>query len=121
MMIEKDTPVHIEQMKDSLLTGFKGEGDDILAVPNVQGYIQTSAKVDATVVLSVDYEKESATVRVPLYAWREYGNGRVATLATNPSGEWIRSWDDEFKSAIFGNMVKSNLPRPAFSSRSKSS
>ena len=109
-MIEADTPVHIEQMKDSLLLGWGGTQDDILTVPNVQGYIQTKAKVDATVVLSVDYEKESATIRVPLYAWREYGNGRVATLATNPSGEWISSWDDSFKSLIFGNMVKSNLP-----------
>lgn len=110
VIIEKDTPVHIEQMKDLLLVGLKGEGDDITAVPNVQGYIQTSAKVDATVVLSVDYEKESATVRVPLYAWREYGNGRVATLATSPSGNFTSSWDDEFKSLLFGNMVKSNLP-----------
>lgn len=110
VIIEKDTPVHIEQMKDLLLVGLKGDGDDITAVPNVQGYIQTSAKVDATVVLSVDYEKESATVRVPLYAWREYGNGRVATLATSPSGNFTSSWDDEFKSLLFGNMVKSNLP-----------
>ena len=109
VIIEKDTPVHIEKMKDSLLSGYTGAQDDILSVPNVQGYIQTSAKVDANVVLSVDYEKESATVRVPLYAWREYGNGRVATLATNPSGGWISGWDDEFKSLFFGNMVKSNL------------
>ncbi len=110
VLINKDTPVHIEQMKDLLLAGASGEDDDILSVPNVQGYIQTKAKVDATVVLSVDYEKESATVRVPLYAWREYGNGRVATLATNPSGEWISTWDNEFRALIFGNMVKSNLP-----------
>ena len=109
-IIEADTPVHIEQMKDALLLGKGGTGDDILSVPNVQGYIQTKAKVDATVVLSVDYEKESATVRVPLYAWREYGNGRASTLATSPSGAWTSSWDNEFKSLIFGNMVNSNLP-----------
>ncbi len=110
-IIEADTPVHIEEIADLLLVGKKTDKDNITYVPNIQGYVQTKAKADATVVLSVDYVKDSATVRVPLYSWREYGNGKVATLATSPSGNWLSSWDDEFKSLIFGNMLNSNMPR----------
>ena len=114
-VIEADSPVHIEYIKDSLLVGKKTQEDDITYVPNIQGYVQTKAKSDANVVLSVDYVKDSATVRVPLYTWREYGNGKVATLSTSPSGKWISGWDDSFKSLIFGNMLNSNMPKEKIS------
>ena len=114
-IIEADTPVHIEYIKDSLLVGKKTQDDDITYVPNIQGYVQTKAKSDAAIVLSVDYVKDSATVRVPLYTWREYGNGKVATLSTSPSGSWISSWDDSFKALIFGNMLNSNMPKQKIS------
>lgn len=109
-IIEADTPVHIEEIHDKLLLGKKTDVDDILYVPNIQGYVQTKSKVDATVVLSVDYVKDSATVRVPLYSYREYGNGKVATFTTSPSGKWLSSWDDSFKAQFFGNMLNSHLP-----------
>ena len=109
-IIEADSPVHIENPKDKLILGYKGEADDILSVPNIQGFVQTNLKTGSTLVLSVDYVKNEETIRVPLYSWREYGNGKVATLATSPSGAWLSSWDDEFKSLIFDNMLSSHLP-----------
>ena len=109
-IIEADSKVHIENPKDKLILGYTGEEDDILSVPNIQGFVQTTLKTGSTLVLSVDYQKEEETIRVPLYSWREYGNGKVATLATSPSGNWLSSWDDEFKALIFDNMLSSHLP-----------
>ena len=109
-IIEKESPVYIEKMKDGLISGADGAEDDIISVPNIFGFVQTNAKLDANVVLTVDYERESSIIRVPLYAWREYGEGKVSTLTTSLSGAWTAGWSDEFKTRLLENMLSSHLP-----------
>ena len=120
-IITQDSPVYIESLKDKLIIGGSGEDDNIIAVPNVQQFVQMGIKPDSNLVLSVDYVLDKGTedenvMRVPFYAWRDYGNGKVASLAAGPSGIWLSSWDDEFKSLIFGNMLSCNLPKEKNSS-----
>ena len=96
--------MNIEVFRDETVEG-------ILSLPNVSGYVNSKAKLDATMVLSVDYQKNaSTTVAVPLYSYREHGNGRVATFTSSLSGDWLENWGDADKAAFFGNVLVTNTP-----------
>jgi len=104
-VIEKQTPVNIVTFRDDVLEG-------ILSLPDIHGYLNTKGKPDATTVLSVDYQKNTdTTVAVPLYAYREHGNGRVATFTSSLSGEWLDGWSDAQTKQFFGNVLVTNTPR----------
>ena len=110
-IVEAETRVNIAQIKDKLLLGKDGNDDDIIYIENIYGFVQTSKKLDATVVLTADYVKgEDVVVEVPLYAYRDYGNGRVATFTSSLSNNWLKGWDNEFRSIFFGNMLNQNAP-----------
>ncbi len=103
-VVRKETKVHIESYRDDSVEG-------IISLPNIYGYMNSKAKLDATMVLSVDYEKSSTnTVRVPLYSYRQHGNGRVATFTSTLDGDWLRDWDGELLSKFFGNLLVTNTP-----------
>ena len=103
-VVEKQTKVNINTFRDGILDG-------ILTLPDVMGYVNSKPKLDATMVLSVDYRKNSTTVKeVPLYSYRNHGNGRVASFTSSLSGDWLSGWGDEVKSLLFGNMLVSNTP-----------
>ncbi len=103
-VIEGQTGVNIKNFRDDALDG-------ILAIPDIYGYVNTKQKLDATMVLSVDYQKNSKlTVEVPLYSYRGHGNGKVATFTSNISGEWLGGWDEELKTKFFGNILTTNTP-----------
>jgi hypothetical protein len=77
----------------------------------VHGYVNSKAKLDATKVLSVDYVKSNGeTATVPLYSYRDHGNGRVATFTSSPSGQWLRGWSDLDKTRLFTNILVTNTP-----------
>lgn len=114
-IVEEESRVNIAQIKDGVLLGSdKTTDDDILYIDNIFGFVQTSQKLDATVVLTVDYLKDKEDeiiVQVPLYAYRDYGNGRVATFTSSLSSGWLDGWSDELKSTFFGNMLSENIPK----------
>ncbi len=104
-IIEGETKVTIESFHDKTLEG-------IMNVPSVHGYVNSKKKPDATTVLSVDYKKNSTTtVKVPLYSYREHGNGRVATFTSDISDAWLGDWDDAFRTKFFGNVLETNTPK----------
>ena len=106
-IIEKESFVHVKESKP-ILDGING------TLPPIYGYVQMGEKADATVYLTVDYqrnESEDSIVRVPLYSTREYGNGKVSTFASSLSGNWLKGWDDDLKKTFFTNMINSNLPK----------
>ena len=111
-IVEAESSVNIEQIMDALLIGDKNEKyDDIEFIENIFGFVQTSEKVDAKTILTVDYVKEDdVIIKVPLYSYREYGNGRVITFTSSLSNGWLDGWTDEFKTIFFGNMLKQNTP-----------
>ncbi len=103
-VVEKETPVHIKNYRDDSVEG-------IIRFPNIYGYMNSKPKLDATMVLSVDYVKNSSkTVEVPLYSYRDHGNGRVATFTSSLTGEWLKDWSDELKADFFGNILVTNTP-----------
>lgn len=103
-VIRQNSTVNIVKYKDPITNGFS-------SVPNVSGYIQSLAKFDATVPLTISYEKrENHIVQVPLYAYRAHGNGRVCTLTTSLSDGFTSLWSDEFKEDFITNMLVSNTP-----------
>ena len=86
--------------------------DGIGSLPPIWGYINSKPKLDATMILSVDYVKNSeTTVAVPLYSYRDHGNGKVATFTSSLSGSWLKDWALTDKTAFFGNVLSANTPR----------
>ena len=104
-VVEGRTEVNIETYRDSVMDG-------IGSLPPVWGYINSKQKLDATMILSVDYAKNSeTTVSVPLYSYRDHGNGKVATFTSSLSGSWLKDWALTDKTAFFGNVLSANTPR----------
>lgn len=103
-VVEEKSKVNIEIFRDPTVEG-------LLSIPDVNGYINSKQKLDATMVLSVDYEKSSGNfISVPLYSYREHGNGRVATFTSSLSGSWLSGWSNSVKTKLFGNILESNTP-----------
>ena len=103
-VVEKETPVHIKNHRDDTVEG-------IISLPNIHGYMNSKAKLDATTVLEVDYLKSSTkTVKVPLYAYRDHGNGRVATFTSSLSGQWLKDWGEGVREDFFLNVLVTNTP-----------
>ena len=103
-VVEKQTNVYINNFADGVLDG-------IMVLPDIYGYLNSKAKLDATTVLTVDYQKsETVTTKVPLYAYRDHGNGRVASFTSSYSEDWLSAWDS-VDDLFFLNMLVSNTPR----------
>ena len=104
-VIEKQSSVNIEIYRDDVVDG-------ILTLPDIYGYVNSTAKPDATTVLSVDYYKNSTSpVHVPLYSYRNHGNGIVASFTSSLSGDWLKGWNDDVKSQLFDNVFTSTTPK----------
>ena len=103
-VVNKDTKVTVKNGQDAVM---KGVG----ALPNVQGFVQCRAKTDAISVLTVPYQKSTgAMVDVPLYAYWDYGNGRVACFTSDLLGAWTAGWQNENGQNFFSNMLTTNIP-----------
>ena len=103
-VVEKQSKVNVEMYRDGAVEGIR-------SLPDVYGYVNSTPKLDATMVLSVNYQKSSTgTVAVPLYSYREHGNGRVATFTSSLSGDWLDGWSDEVKRLFFFNILSTNTP-----------
>ena len=103
-VVEKQSQVNVVTYRDDTMEG-------ILNLPDINGYVNSKQKLDATTVLTVDYQKNSTTThQVPLYAYREHGNGRVATFTSSISGNWLRGWSSNLKTQLFNNILTTNTP-----------
>ena len=102
-IVEKQSTVSIDYKHDDTVVG-------ILKLPDIYGYVNSKQKLDATMVISVVYEKQGDDVNVPLYSYREHGNGRVATFTSSLSGTWLRGWTNDDKAKLFGNILVTNTP-----------
>ncbi len=85
--------------------------DGITELPKVSGYAYAKAKASANTILTVAFEKPSGTlVDVPLFAYWEYGNGRVSSFTSSFTGAWSSGWDSEEAMRFFGNMIELSVP-----------
>jgi hypothetical protein len=59
----------------------------------------------------VDYVKASGNVvEAPLYAYWDYGNGRVSTFTSTLTGPWAAEWQGESGERFFENVYTANTP-----------
>jgi hypothetical protein len=103
-VIEKNSTVNIERYRDPIVEGLS-------SLSSVSGFVQSMAKYDAIVPLTINYVKGTSYVReVPLYAYRTHGNGRIATLTTSLSGAWTSLWTEAERVGIISNMLNAAVP-----------
>ncbi len=103
-IIERQTPVEIQLGRDKLLDG-------IAALPDIYGYVYAKTKASSSTVLTVDYVKTSgAVVEVPIYAYRNYGNGQVTTFTSSLANGWLDSWSGNSGETFLQNVLTVNTP-----------
>ncbi len=103
-IIRGDIAVTIANRRDDVLNGIE-------SLPNVSVYAYTKAKASATTVLTVPYVKASGNViDAPLYAYWEYGNGRVASFTSSFTGDWSPQWQSETADTFFASVFSSSIP-----------
>lgn len=89
----RDTNVIVIKKNDDVLANVP---DILLAdknTPDVYGYYVSAAKASATSVLQVRHKKsETKDADLPLYAYWNYGNGRVSSFTSSITGDWMKYW-----------------------------
>lgn len=104
-IIERDSYVTIKRPRDEALEGI----DNALYI---SGYVNSTAKASATTALTTEYQTANgSSITVPVYAYRSYGNGKVATFTGGISGGWISAWAEAgLDKLFFGNVISANTP-----------
>lgn len=104
LVILGQTKVNVQNANDPVI---KGLGK----LPTVQGYIQNKAKTNATVILRVPYQKPSGKVAdVPLYAYWNYGHGKVACFASDLMSDWTKDWKGTEGETFLRNVFSTGIP-----------
>ena len=107
--------VHVKKRNDAVLKNGITEGNptlnEKLGVAYVRNYIYSQARGGVTPVLTVTYEGGSKPVECPLYAYWNYGNGRVAAFTSAMTGEWTSSIDTALREKLFENIMQTNTPK----------
>lgn len=105
-IIEGDIPLSIKIKSDSVLDGITS------ALPNLNGFVYSRAKASATTVLTADYVKSNGGVsEAPIYAYWQYGDGRVITFTSSLSGKWVDGWTDGVGMRFMDNITENNVPK----------
>ena len=108
--VKVESPVHVVKGKDEVLQGIAEDGQE-LAFGNVKYYVNSMHKNSATTVLTVDYLRPSGSVvQSPLYAYWNYGRGRVASFTGRVSGDSATKFMNETGTKFIANMIKTNVP-----------
>lgn len=103
-VVQVSTRVNIQTPLDDVVKG-------ITSLSNVQGYICGRAMPGSIVVLNVEYKDASGAItEVPLYAYKDCGNGRVATFTSSLSGRWVQDFLDENGKQFFNNVITTSTP-----------
>ena len=103
--IERFSWVDVKRRFDETL-----EGLDNLSY--IAGFMNSSVKPSATTVLTTEYQNASGIgIEVPIYAYRTYGNGKVASFTSSISGDWLSAWEQSgIKSKFFKNVLSALTP-----------
>lgn len=103
-VIEAESKVNIANKKDSIVDG-------VSILPNVHGFLQSSAKPSTTTPVTVTYVSPSGReLDVPLYSYRSYGKGKVSCFMSKLSGEWLREWQSGNGNEVLGRIINVNIP-----------
>ena len=84
---------------------------NVFNIPDINGYVYSSAKSSATTVLSTVFQKnEDETTSPPIYSYWDYGNGRVVTLTTSITGKWTEGWAESDGEVFLSTLAEVNTP-----------
>ncbi len=104
-VIEKESLVKVRNLLDDVMAGVGA------SVGTVNGYVYSKAKASATTVMYTEFEKsEGNFVDVPLYAYWDYGKGKVSTFTSDFTSDWTANWTTDDKDAFFNNVLTTNTP-----------
>ncbi len=99
------TEVIVNRQNDKVLDGVSN-------LPPIEAYIYAKSKASAENILFVDYKKASGTIeKAPLYAYWNYGNGKVSTLTTALGGEWVPRWNEGDGKTFLTNITTTGIPK----------
>ena len=112
-LVERETTVSVQRLhqKDGILDGLSE--NDKLSMPNVNGYIYCGSKPSATTVLTVNHKRtddSEYTTEKPLFAYQNYGNGRVSTFTSSLGGSWMAAWSGGIGNTFFNNLYEFSIP-----------
>ncbi len=97
--------VGIENRMDSVMNAVED-------LPQIFGYTYAKAKASANTILTVPYTKTSGSViHAPLFAYWEYGNGRVSSFTSSFSGAWSSQWNSDDAMQFFRNIFEAGVPK----------
>lgn len=100
VVIDEPAAIQIARSSDSVLNGV-----EFVSTDYVTGFIYNKVKSGSTTVLELNYDDRN----VPLYAYWNYGNGRVATFAATL--ENVSHWDNSrLSEPFFDNVLATNIP-----------
>lgn len=99
-----ESPVSIDMSKEELVNG-------VYSIPNVKGLYNNIKKSSAKTVLTATYtDVQDETYNIPLYAFWNYGNGKVSSFTSSISGDWLSNWNSEETEKLLKNILLVNIP-----------
>jgi hypothetical protein len=103
---KNESLVNINSSKNSLIDGVE-------YLPNIKGLYNNSEKSSAEVILTAIYKDILGNeFDVPLYAYWNYGNGKVSSFASTISGDWIEHWENDVNAMkVLSNVLETNKPQ----------
>lgn len=110
-IIEKDSPIIYQMEKD-----FSMKDGVLNNLENVTGYNYCRMKSGANTVLSVRYihtnsENELSVIAIPLYAYWNFGAGKVSSFTSTLSTSWTNKfWNAASGKKFFDNILTQSLP-----------
>ena len=108
-IVEERTEVNVEISDDPSLEGVE-------YLPPIEGYVNARAKTSANTVLSLDYKMGSGRViKAPLYAWWDYGNGRVSSFSSKLSDPWTQTFFMGDGEEFMKNTLSAAIPKEKIS------
>ncbi len=110
-VVEQEATVNVLRRTDSVLSGI-----NISEIPAVSGYVYSRIKPSATTVLTLDHETPSGNQNeIPLFAYWDYGNGKVSTFTSMVGGEngsWLTHWAESgIEGQFLQNVFEENIPK----------
>lgn len=102
---QQDMEVIVDELNDGVMQG-------VSSIESVNGFYYNRAKTSATTVAHAVYERDLLkSFNVPVYAYWNYGSGRVASFSSRISGKWASNWGaDSEGEAMLANVAEAVMP-----------
>lgn len=105
-----ESVVKIDMSKEELVLGVEN-------IPNVKGLYNNTKKSSAKTILTATYtDVNNESYDIPLYAYWDYGNGRVSSFTSSLSGSWLDNWNNDDAVKVLKNIASVNIPEERISS-----